>query len=81
MTTAAYRVAQRIGQALGVAFGAGIAAAYSWRDAFVALGSVGLAGCYGKSNEAGPAVASMLVYVLMAAVLYFRPSGLFPARG
>jgi branched-chain amino acid transport system permease protein len=31
--------------------------------------------------EAGPAVASMLVYVLMAAVLYFRPSGLFPARG
>jgi branched-chain amino acid transport system permease protein len=31
--------------------------------------------------EAGPAVASMLIYVLMAAVLYFRPSGLFPARG
>ena len=31
--------------------------------------------------EAGPAVASMLIYMLMAAVLYFRPSGLFPARG
>jgi branched-chain amino acid transport system permease protein len=31
--------------------------------------------------EAGPAVASMLIYVLMAAVLYFRPTGLFPARG
>jgi branched-chain amino acid transport system permease protein len=31
--------------------------------------------------EAGPAVASVLIYVLMAAVLYFRPSGLFPARG
>lgn len=31
-----------IGQALGVAFGAGIAAVYSWRDAFVALGSVGV---------------------------------------
>jgi MFS family permease len=31
-----------IGQALGVAFGASIAAAYSWRDAFIVLGSVGL---------------------------------------
>jgi branched-chain amino acid transport system permease protein len=31
--------------------------------------------------EAGPAVASVLIYVLMAAVLCFRPSGLFPARG
>ena len=31
--------------------------------------------------EAGPAVASVLIYVLMAAVLFFRPSGLFPARG
>lgn len=31
-----------IGQALGVAFGASIAAAYSWRDAFISLGSVGL---------------------------------------
>ena len=36
------------------------------------------------SNEAaqtaGPAVASMLIYVLMAAVLFFRQEGLFPAR-
>jgi branched-chain amino acid transport system permease protein len=31
--------------------------------------------------EAGPAVASILIYMLMAAVLYFRPTGLFPARG
>lgn len=31
-----------IGQALGVAFGAAIAAAYDWRAAFVALGTVGL---------------------------------------
>jgi branched-chain amino acid transport system permease protein len=29
----------------------------------------------------GPAIASMLIYVLMAAVLFFRPQGLFPARG
>jgi branched-chain amino acid transport system permease protein len=31
--------------------------------------------------EAGPAVAAILIYMLMAAVLYFRPAGLFPARG
>ena len=31
-----------IGQALGVAFGASIAAAYSWRDAFLAVGAVGV---------------------------------------
>jgi MFS family permease len=32
------------GQALGVAFGASIAAAFSWRHAFVSLGAVGLVG-------------------------------------
>ena len=31
-----------IGQALGVAFGASIAAAYSWRDAFIWVGAVGV---------------------------------------
>jgi branched-chain amino acid transport system permease protein len=29
----------------------------------------------------GPAIASMLIYLLMACVLYFRPTGLFPATG
>jgi branched-chain amino acid transport system permease protein len=29
----------------------------------------------------GPTVASMLIYVLMAAVLFWKPQGLFPARG
>jgi branched-chain amino acid transport system permease protein len=33
------------------------------------------------ADSAGPALASMLIYVLMAAVLAFRPQGLFPARG
>jgi len=32
-------------------------------------------------EAAGPALASILVYLLMAAVLVFRPQGLFPARG
>ena len=31
------------------------------------------------ANDAGPALASMLIYILMAAVLSFRPQGLFPA--
>lgn len=30
---------------------------------------------------AGPAVASILIYLLMAAVLFWKPSGLFPAHG
>ena len=33
------------------------------------------------ASAAGPAIASVLVYLLMAVVLYFRPQGLFPARG
>lgn len=36
------------------------------------------------SNEAaqtaGPALASMLIYLLMVGVLFFKPQGLFPAR-
>jgi branched-chain amino acid transport system permease protein len=33
------------------------------------------------AEAAGPALASMLIYLLMALVLALRPSGLFPARG
>jgi branched-chain amino acid transport system permease protein len=32
------------------------------------------------AETAGPAAASMLIYILMAGVLFFRPQGLFPAR-
>ncbi len=67
----------------------------SIRGAFLAALMVGLVDTLGRSlstdvvrlflspsaaNDAGPAVASMLVYVLMAAVLFARPQGLFPAR-
>ena len=38
-----YNLGPPIGQALGIAFGASIAAAYSWRHAFVAIGVVGIA--------------------------------------
>jgi branched-chain amino acid transport system permease protein len=33
------------------------------------------------ADAAGPALASMLIYLLMAAILAFRPAGLFPVRG
>ena len=51
------------------------------------LGRALLPGLFGAflapqyASSTGPAVASILIYVLMAAVLFFRPQGLFPARG
>jgi branched-chain amino acid transport system permease protein len=32
------------------------------------------------AEAAGPALASMLIYLLMAIVLALKPQGLFPAR-
>ncbi len=66
----------------------------SIRGAFVASLLVGLVDTLGRSfgtdilklafsaaaaGRIGPALASMLIYLLMAAVLFFRPAGLFPA--
>ena len=31
--------------------------------------------------QLGPALAAILIYVLMAAILFWKPAGLFPARG
>ncbi|GHD45830.1 branched-chain amino acid ABC transporter permease [Thalassobaculum fulvum] len=68
----------------------------SIRGAFVAALLIGLVDTLGRSfmtdifkaflapaaaNQVGPAIASMLIYLLMAGVLFFRPSGLFPAAG
>ncbi|HRL21877.1 MAG TPA: branched-chain amino acid ABC transporter permease [Alcaligenes sp.] len=33
------------------------------------------------ASSVGPTLAAIMIYVLMAGVLVFRPSGLFPARG
>ena len=33
------------------------------------------------ASAVGPALASMLIYIFMAAVLFFRPQGLFPVPG
>ena len=68
----------------------------SVRGAFIAAIIVGLVDTLGRvflpamlrlvvdqatADGAGPAVASMLVYIVMAVVLLFRPTGLFPAKG
>jgi len=42
MAYGVYNLGPPIGQALGVAFGASVAASYSWRDAFIVLGVVGV---------------------------------------
>ena len=68
----------------------------SIRGAFLAALLIGLVDTLGRSfsvdvlrlimgpspaRVVGPALASMLIYLLMAVVLYLRPAGLFPARG
>ncbi|MFD1694781.1 branched-chain amino acid ABC transporter permease [Roseibium aestuarii] len=67
----------------------------SIRGAFLSALIIGLTDTLGRSfatdlarlllppaaaNDVGPALASMLIYVLMAAVLFVRPAGLFPVR-
>ncbi|MCY1234413.1 urea ABC transporter, permease protein UrtB [compost metagenome] len=68
----------------------------SIRGAFIAALTIGVVDTLGRSFAAdvlrlfmppsaartvGPAISSMLIYLLMAIVLYVRPSGLFPAKG
>jgi branched-chain amino acid transport system permease protein len=67
----------------------------SIRGAFVAALVIGLVDTLGRSfsvdllrvvvgpspaRTIGPALASMLIYLLMAIILYLRPSGLFPTK-
>jgi len=68
----------------------------SIRGAFVAAMFVGLVDTVGRAflpdllrlflstnaaSSLGPSLSSMMIYMLMAAVLVFRPEGLFPASG
>ena len=68
----------------------------SIRGAFVGALLVGLVDTMGRAllpivfhtlfppmvaSNLGPSVSSIMIYVLMAGVLFFRPQGLFPARG
>lgn len=67
----------------------------SIRGAFIAALVVGLIDTMGRAflddimaaflsstaaENAAPALSAMLVYILMAAILYFRPQGLFPPK-
>jgi branched-chain amino acid transport system permease protein len=67
----------------------------SIRGAFVAALLIGVVDTLGRliapallravldpaaASQTGRALAPMLIYILMAAVLFFRPSGLFPAK-
>lgn len=67
----------------------------SIRGAFLAAILIGLVDTVGRSlapnilrvfldpaaaSQTGRAIAPMLIYIFMAAILFFRPSGLFPAR-
>ncbi len=47
----------------------------------LATSIVGLAFGPSMANQIGPALASMLIYILMAGILVFRPQGLLPAKG
>jgi branched-chain amino acid transport system permease protein len=68
----------------------------SIRGAFLGALLVGLVDTLGRSfatdifrlfltasaaRQVGPAIASMLIYLLMALVLLLKPAGLFPAKG
>ena len=68
----------------------------SIRGAFIAAIIIGIIDTMGRSfmdvallqflptnaaEDAGPAIYSMLINLIMAAVLAFRPQGLFPPRG
>jgi branched-chain amino acid transport system permease protein len=68
----------------------------SIRGAFVAAMFVGLVDTVGRAflpdllrlflstnaaSSLGPSLSSMMIYMLMAAILVFRPEGLFPASG
>ncbi|MAE48905.1 MAG: branched-chain amino acid ABC transporter permease [SAR116 cluster bacterium] len=68
----------------------------SVRGAFIAAVLVGLVDTIGRvflpemlrafmsqsaADGAGPALASMIIYILMAVILVFKPTGLFPPKG
>ncbi len=57
----------------------------SIRGAFVAAIIVGMVDTFGRVVPQAigltAAIAEMAIYIVMAAVLFFRPTGLFAARG
>lgn len=87
-----YNLGPPIGAALGIAFGAAIAAAYNWRDAFIALGAVGILVAIatrlllrdpprgGLDRSAGPATTPSRFYETVR-TFFSRPSLVLAALG
>lgn len=82
-----------IGMALGVAFGASIAAAFSWRDAFIVLGGVGLVAALavivfirepkqgGLDGDQDPATIGRASFWQTLVAFFSRPSLVLAALG
>ncbi|HEX4736890.1 MAG TPA: MFS transporter [Allosphingosinicella sp.] len=93
MALGIYNIGPPIGVALGIAFGASIAAAFNWRDAFIAIGIVGLFAAVAvrlivreprrgafDAPAAGPATARSGFWESMSA-FFSRPTLVFAGLG
>ena len=71
------------GRSYAIAVLAGLAVLYTLYFARAFLLPIAFAKMFSPqvASNLGPSISSILIYVLMAAVLFFRPQGLFPARG
>ena len=88
-----YNLGPPIGAALGIAFGASIAAAFSWRDAFLVLGAVGILVALavfafvrepprgGLDLIAGQTSAGKTTFLQTLAMFFSRPALLLAALG
>jgi predicted MFS family arabinose efflux permease len=88
-----YNLGPPIGAALGIAFGAAIAAAFNWRDAFLALGGVGVvaaiaARCVlrepprgGLDRSPAPVAGSQSGFFQTATMFFSRPALVLAALG
>jgi len=86
-----YNLGPPIGAALGIAFGAAIAAAFNWRDAFVALGGVGVLAAIAVrlilreprrgGLDPAPAPATPSGFLRTAATFFSRPALVLAALG
>jgi len=85
MACGVYNLGPPIGQALGVAFGASVAASYSWRDAFVVLGVVGVAaGARRGAMEVAPVLDATVIPETSVAPVerqsFWKTFGMFLSR-
>ncbi len=70
-----------IGSIRGAFFAALLVGLIDTMGRTLATSTMGLIFGPSMANQIGPAIASMLIYILMAAILVIRPQGLFPPKG